>query len=93
MGRYGMLPASLTGNNIYFTSMIISNLGSIRCGAIYHNLADFGTCSSLTTIGEIVNEKKINDDGSEELRKVCGFGVTIDEILVFQGEPRLQIIA
>ena len=78
-GKHGMLPKSMTDNNIYFSSMIISNLGSIKCGAIYHNLADFGTCSSLTTIGEIVNEKKINDDGTEELRKVCSFGVTIDE--------------
>ena len=79
LGKYGMLPASLTDNNIYFTSMIISNLGSIRCGAIYHNLADFGTCSSLTTIGEITNEKIIMDDGSEEVRKMCDFGVTLDE--------------
>ena len=78
-GKRGMLPKSMTDNNIYFSSMIISNLGSIRCGAIYHNLADFGTCSSLTTIGEIVNEKRINDDGTEELRKVCSFGVTLDE--------------
>ena len=78
-GRHGMLPKSMTDNNIYFSSMIISNLGSIGCGAIYHNLADFGTCSSLTTIGEIVNQKRINDDGTEELRKVCSFGVTIDE--------------
>ena len=78
-GKHGILPKSMTDNNIYFSSMIISNLGSIKCGAIYHNLADFGTCSSLTTIGEIVNEKKINDDGTEELRKVCSFGVTIDE--------------
>lgn len=78
-GKRGLLPKSMTDNNIYFSSMIISNLGSIGCGAIYHNLADFGTCSSLTTIGEIVNEKRINDDGTEELRKVCSFGVTIDE--------------
>ncbi|MBR4461068.1 MAG: 2-oxo acid dehydrogenase subunit E2 [Erysipelotrichaceae bacterium] len=78
-GKRGLLPKSMTDNNIYFTSMIISNLGSIGCGAIYHNLADFGTCSSLTTIGEIVNEKLIHDDGTEELRKVCSFGVTLDE--------------
>ena len=79
LGEYGLLPGSMTGNNIYFSSMIISNLGSIRCGAIYHNLADFGTCSSLASIGEIENEKKIYDDGREEIRKVCHFGVTLDE--------------
>ncbi len=78
-GKRGLLPKSMTDNNIYFSSMIISNLGSIGCGAIYHNLADFGTCSSLTTIGEIVNGKRINDDGTEEIIKTCSFGVTVDE--------------
>lgn len=79
LGKWGMLPASLTDNNIYFSSMIISNLGSIRCGAIYHNLADFGSCSSLTSIGEIKNEVVINKEGEQEIRKICEFGVTLDE--------------
>ncbi|MBQ6126823.1 MAG: 2-oxo acid dehydrogenase subunit E2 [Erysipelotrichaceae bacterium] len=79
LGRYGLLPASITDNNIYFTSMIISNLGSIGCGAIYHNLADFGTCSSLTSIGEIKDEITFNEKGKQEVRKVCEFGVTLDE--------------
>lgn len=79
LGKHGLLPQSLTDNNIYFTSMIISNLGSIHCGSIYHNLADFGTCSSLTTIGEITTEKVLNEDGSETIRKFCEFGVTLDE--------------
>ena len=79
LGKHGKLPKSLTDNNIYFSSMIISNLGSIRCGAIYHNLADFGSCSSLATIGEIRNEIRVNADGTEEVRKICDFGVTLDE--------------
>ena len=79
LGEYGMLPKSMTDNNIYFTSMIISNLGSIECGAIYHNLADFGTCSSLLTIGEIETEKHFNKQGKEEVQKVCHVGVTLDE--------------
>ncbi|MBO7678001.1 MAG: 2-oxo acid dehydrogenase subunit E2 [Erysipelotrichaceae bacterium] len=79
LGEYGLLPSSFTDNNIYFTSMIISNLGSIECGAIYHNLADFGTCSSLSTIGEIETERRILKDGSEEIQKVCHLGITLDE--------------
>ena len=79
LGKFGLLPDSLTSNNIYFSSMIISNLGSIHCGAIYHNLADFGTCSSLTAIGEIENEKHINEQGNESVHKVCEFGITLDE--------------
>ena len=79
LGEHGMLPSSLTDNNIYFSSMIISNLGSIGCGAIYHNLADFGTCSSLTAIGEINDEVIVNEKGKQEIRKMCEFGVTLDE--------------
>lgn len=79
LDKIGMLPAGLMKDNIYFSSMIISNLGSIRCGAIYHNLANFGTCSGLTTMGEIRNVKQIADDGSETVRKMCQFGITLDE--------------
>ena len=79
LAKFGMLPSSLTDNNIYFSSMIISNLGSIGCGAIYHNLADFGSCSSLTTIGEINDEVIVNEKGKQEIRKMCEFGITLDE--------------
>ncbi|MBR4471871.1 MAG: 2-oxo acid dehydrogenase subunit E2 [Erysipelotrichaceae bacterium] len=79
LAKFGKLPSSLTDNNIYFSSMIISNLGSIGCGAIYHNLADFGSCSSLTTIGEINDEVVVNEKGKQEIRKMCEFGITLDE--------------
>ena len=59
--------------------MIISNLGSIHCGAIYHNLANFGTCSSLATMGEIKPQKVLAADGTEQTRKLCEFGITLDE--------------
>ncbi len=77
--KHGWIPESLASTNIYYSSMIISNLGSIRCGAIYHNLANFGTCSSLATMGEILDVKIINPDGSEEIQKQCEFGITLDE--------------
>ena len=75
----GKLPASLTGDNLYYSSMIVSNLGSIHCGAIYHNLTNFGTSSSLATIGEIRDEEIILPDGTEEVRKMCEFGICLDE--------------
>lgn len=57
--KNGILPASLVKDNLYYSSMIVSNLGSIKCGAIYHNITNFGTCSSLTTMGEIKDEEVI----------------------------------
>ena len=77
--KKGILPKSLVKDNLYYSSIILSNLGSIKCGAIYHNLTCFGTCSSLATIGEIKNEDIHNDDGTEEIRKICEFGINLDE--------------
>lgn len=76
--KKGILPSSLIQDNIYYSSMIVSNLGSIKCGAIYHNINDFGTCSSLATMGEIKDEMVIID-GKQEIKKICEFGVNIDE--------------
>lgn len=77
--RHGIIPQSLTANNIYYSSCIVSNLGSIGCGAIYHNVADFGTASSVVTIGEIKDKVVINKEGKQEIRKLCEFGITLDE--------------
>lgn len=79
LDKFGWLPSELMKNNIYFSSIIVSNLGSIRCGAIYHNLANFGSCSSLASFGEIIAEKFLRPDGTEGVRKVCEFGITLDE--------------
>lgn len=76
--RNGILPKALVKDNLYYSSMIVSNLGSIKCGAIYHNIANFGTCSSLTTMGEIVDEEIIIN-GKKEMRKICEFGINFDE--------------
>lgn len=79
LDRHGWLPTSLTDSNIYYSSMIVSNLGSIHCGAIYHNLTNFGSCSSLATMGEIKPEPVYAPDGSMEMRQFCEFGITLDE--------------
>lgn len=74
----GMLPASLVKDNIYYSSIIVSNLGSIHFNSIYHNITNFGTCSSIATIGEI-KEEEILENGKKKIRKVCDFGINFDE--------------
>ena len=76
--KKGFLPKGLIKDNIYYSSIIVSNLGSIKCGAIYHNINDFGACSSLATMGEIKDELCIVD-GKQVVKKICEFGVNIDE--------------
>lgn len=77
--KKGILPKGLTKDNLYYSSMIVSNLGSIKCGAIYHNITNFGHCSSLATMGEIKKVEVINDDGKKEIRDICEFGINFDE--------------
>ena len=76
--KIGILPSSLVKDNLYYISLIVSNLGSIKCDAIYHNITNFGTCSGLISIGEIKDEEVIID-GKKQIRKMCEFGVNLDE--------------
>lgn len=78
LDNHDLLPKSLMDGNIYYSSVIISNLGSIHCGGIYHNLTNFGTNSVLCTIGEIKDDVRVIN-GKTEIRKVCDFGITLDE--------------
>lgn len=79
MDKHDFLPKSLCEDNIYYSSVLVSNLGSIDCGAIYHNLTDFGTSSIVITIGDIHKEQIVNKDGKAEIRDVCEFGINLDE--------------
>lgn len=75
----GILPKSLVKDNLYYSSTIVSNLGSIKSNAIHHNITNFGTCSSLATMGEIHNKEIIKSDGSKEVRVICDWGIAFDE--------------
>lgn len=77
--KKGILPKSLVKDNLYYSSMIVSNLGSIKCGAIYHNITSFGHCSSFTTMGEIKKQEVVNEKGKKEIKDICEFGINLDE--------------
>ena len=79
LDNHDMIPESITSNLIYYSTIILSNLGSIHCNAIYHNLTDFGTNSILLTIGEITKENYLDDNGKLQERYMCDFGINLDE--------------
>ena len=78
MDKKGILPASIEQDNIYYSSIILSNLGRLHSGAIFHNITDFGNSSALATIGEVRDEEVIID-GKKQIRKLCEFGINLDE--------------
>ena len=79
MDRHDLLPKSLNNDLIYNSTVILSNLGSIKCGAIYHHLTNFGTNGILITIGDIHKEPVVMENGKIEVRDVVEFGINLDE--------------
>lgn len=76
---HGILPDSLTSDDIDFATVLFSNLGSIKCDAIYHHLNNYGTTSIVITIGEIKNEHYLDDKGNVKKRSTVVLGITVDE--------------
>lgn len=79
LDKHGWLPESITKDNLYYSSVILSNLGNFKIGSIYHNIVNFGTSSIIATIGMIHKSKVIDKDGKEKIIDVCDFGVNMDE--------------
>ncbi|MCF0111803.1 MAG: 2-oxo acid dehydrogenase subunit E2, partial [Erysipelotrichaceae bacterium] len=81
MDRKGWLPASLTDVDPNHTTVLLTNLGSIGCDAVYHHLSEFGTNSIMIAIGVIYNKEVIHEDGTREIRKFVKLGCTLDELI------------
>lgn len=79
LDQLDLLPKSLIEDNLYYSSTILSNIGSLGSEAIYHNNTNLGTASSIITIGKIKDKEIINDKGEKEIRKICDFGMNFDE--------------
>lgn len=78
---WGKCPDFLTEGDPNYSSVFLSNLGSIKCPAVYHHLNNYGTNSMMITIGTIRKEKLLMPDGSEEIRDVVDFAATLDEAI------------
>lgn len=77
--KHGWLPASLCKIDPNHTTVMLSNLGSIRCGAAYHHLNNFGTGSFFITIGYIEPRPTLMPDGTLQMRDTMDLCFTVDE--------------
>ncbi len=75
----GMMPKFLSAGDPNYSTVLLSNLGSIGEGAPYHHLNNYGTCSIMMTIGTMHKEKRIMPDGSEQERDVVDCTFILDE--------------
>lgn len=77
--RHGAVPKSVSESDIFFKSVAVTNLGSIRLNAGYHHLSNWGTNSFFVIIGEKKFRPFYNRDGSYEMKDSIDLGLTIDE--------------
>ena len=76
---WGINPKFLTEGDPNYTTILCSNLGSIKCPAVYHHLNNYGTNSIMITIGTLHKEEILMPDGHKEIRDVVDIGATLDE--------------
>ena len=76
---WGKTPKSMTDGDSHFSSAFLSNLGSIKCPAVYHHLNNYGTNSLMITIGTLHDEEVLMPDGTRQIRKMVDIGATLDE--------------
>lgn len=76
---WGINPKVLTDGDPNYTTILCSNLGSIRCPSVYHHLNNYGTNSIMITIGTLHKEPMLMPDGSTQIRDVIDIGATLDE--------------
>ncbi len=76
---HGLMPKSLSSVDPNYATVLLSNLGSIKCDAVYHHLNNMGTNGIVITIGEIHKEPVLDGDGNIKIRDVMNIGVTLDE--------------
>ncbi|MBQ7039687.1 MAG: 2-oxo acid dehydrogenase subunit E2 [Clostridia bacterium] len=79
MDNHGLMPKAFSSVDTNYCTVLLSNLGSIKCDAVYHHLNNFGTNGIVITIGEIHKEIMLDENEDPKIRDVVNIGVTLDE--------------
>ena len=78
MDRHNLLPKAIIDVSPFHASLLITDLASIRTGAIYHHVYEFGTTSVGVAIGNTKELPKMKD-GQMVLAKHMPLGIVMDE--------------
>ena len=76
---FGRVPYAMVKEEPNYSSIFLSNLGSIKLNAAYHHLNNFGTNSLFVVIGEKKLRPHFDDQGNMTMRDTVKLGVTLDE--------------
>ncbi len=79
LDKYGKVPMALIETDPYYSSIVLSNLGSVGLKSGYHHLTNWGTNSVFIAIGQMKKRPEYDDAGNVTMRDTVEIGLTIDE--------------
>lgn len=79
LDRHGWMPQEVIKGDPYYSSAVLTNLGSIKLHAGYHHLTNWGTTSVFCAVGEAKKRPFFDDDGTVHMKDSVDIGLTIDE--------------
>ena len=79
LDRHGWVPSSLIATDPYYSSVVLTNLGSIKLHSGYHHLTNWGTNSVFIIVGERKKRPFYDDDGNVTMKDSIDLGLTVDE--------------
>ena len=79
MDKHNMLPRFIIKASPFHTTMVFTNLASIRTNYIHHHVYDFGTTSMVMAAGNTREVPRRSRDGEIEHVKCLPLGLVMDE--------------
>jgi hypothetical protein len=79
LDKHGWAPNFLIATDPYYSSVVFTNLGSIKLHSGYHHLTNWGTNSVFVAIGEKKLRPFYDAEGNMTMRDSIDLGLTIDE--------------
>lgn len=78
MDKWGLLPKSIIDASPFHSSLVISNLASIRTNHLFHHVYDFGTTGIVITMGNL-HEIPVRVNSEVQFKRCLPLGITLDE--------------
>lgn len=79
LDKHGLVPKKYIEEDPFYSSVVFSNLGSIKLRSGYHHLTNWGTTSMFCTIGEKKKRPFYDENGNVEMKSSVTIGLTVDE--------------
>ena len=79
LDHFGWLPAKMVKGEPFFSSVFVTNVGSIGLDAPFHHLYEWGNTPLFLAVGQIRPQPVVAEDQSIQMRRMMNLRATFDE--------------